>query len=90
MADNITEVLKALMSDMDKKAMSEALPQFKKLISTPEGQELTRKIKNADRASLIKLLTNLKSGGNPTDSLKKASENPEYIKNLSKLLDKEV
>ena len=90
MADNFSEVLRALMSDMDKKALADAMPAFKKLISTPEGQELTRKIKNADRESLLKLLTNLRGNGNPSDNIKKAAENPDYIKNLSKLFDREV
>ncbi len=88
MADNLSEVLKMLVSDMDKGALSDALPYLKKIMSTQEGRLLANKIQHSDRDTLARLLKKLKSGGN-TGGLKQAADNPEIIRDLIRFLDGE-
>ena len=89
MADNLSEVLKKLTSGMDKKSLNNALPEFKKIISTPEGQRLISAIRASDKESIAKLLSGLRHNQNPLDALKQATENPDILKNLTKFLNKE-
>lgn len=89
MSDNLTEVLKTITRGMDKSALSKSIPEFKKIISTPEGQKLVSAIKNSDRESLAGLLSGLKQTSSPADALNQATKNPDILKNLTKLLNKE-
>lgn len=89
MSDNLSQVLRNLTNGMDKKNLSKAMPEFKKIISTPEGQRLVSAIKASDKDSLAVLLGNLEKSSSPADALKQASENPGILENLTKLLNKE-
>lgn len=80
MADNLNEVLKALVSEMDKKTIDEAIPKLKKVLSTNEGRELMRKIKSADCTSLERLIGEIKPRGK--SGFGGLSDNPEEVRRL--------
>ena len=85
MEDNLNTVLRELIFRMDKKAFTEAMPALKRLVSTPEGKELTRKIKASDRETLVKLIGEIKpdaKSGAPS-----IPESPEAIRRLIDVLD---
>ena len=90
MADNISEVLKNLISGMDKNALGRAIPEFRKIISTPEGQKLAEKIRASDKETLSRLLSELKRSSNPEEALRKISQNRDALKNLTDLFEKEA
>lgn len=85
MADNLNEALRQLISGMDRNALNAAIPRFKKMLSTPEGRELTRKIKASDRETLLKLIGEIKPGAKR--GFEGIADNPESIKKLIALLD---
>lgn len=85
MADNLTAVLRELISGMDKRAMNNSIPQLKKLLSTPEGRELTEKIKSTDRETLLKLIGEIKP--NVKNGIEGIADKPGNIKRLIDILD---
>ena len=48
MSDNLSELMKNLMEHTDQRKLRQSLPQLMQLLSNPPGQELVRKIKQAD------------------------------------------
>lgn len=80
MADNLNEMLKRLVSEMDKNALNAAIPRLKNALSTPEGRELMRKIKASDKETLTKLIGEIKP--NAKRGFEGIADNPESIKRL--------
>ena len=85
MEDNLNAVLRELISHMDKKAFAEAIPSLKRLVSTPAGKELTRKIQASDRETLMKLIGEIKP--NVKSGAPSIPKSPEEIRRLIDLLD---
>ncbi len=85
MADNLNTVLRELISGMDRNALNAAIPRFRQMLSTPEGRELTKKIKASDRDTLMKLIGEIKPGAKR--GFEGITDNPENIKRLIALLD---
>ncbi len=92
MADNVAEVLKNLMQNVDKQKLQSTLPQFMQLLSTPDGRVLLDKIKTADQNKLASMIQqiNLDSAAGQINNaevlLGRASQDPNYIKNLISML----
>lgn len=92
MADNLSELLKNLMEHTDQRKLRQSLPQLMQLLSNPQGQELVRKIKQADPDRLAALLGQIDAQAaarnmNRAESiLEQAGKDPNYIRNLTKLL----
>ncbi len=92
MADNLSELLKNLMEHTDQKKLRQSLPQLMQMFSNPQGQELIQKIKQADPDHLAALLGQIDAQAaarnmNRADTiLEQVGKDPNYLKNLSKLL----
>ena len=92
MADNLSELLRTLTENTDQRKLRQALPQLMQMLSNPQGQELVRKIKQADPTRLAALLGQIDAQAaarrmDRADSiLEQAGKDPNYFKKLSDLL----
>ncbi|MDY4976458.1 MAG: hypothetical protein SO147_06120 [Clostridia bacterium] len=92
MSDNLSELMKNLMEHTDQRKLRQSLPQLMQLLSNPQGQELVRKIKQADPDRLAALLGQIDTQAaarnlNRAETiLEQAGKDPNYLKKLSKML----
>ncbi len=92
MADQLSELLKNLLEHTDQKKLKQALPRLIQLLSDEQGQELVQKIRQSDPKQLSELLSRIdktameKKMDRADVILGQAEKNPEYIRNLMKLL----
>jgi len=75
-----------LLNSMDK---SKILSSIKNLTSSPQGQELMKKLKNVDKNELMKHIGTVKDGDFSKEELvKQLTSNPDLVKKLNEFLDK--
>lgn len=92
MADYLSELLKNLLEHTDQNKLKQSLPKLMQLLSDRQGQELVEKIKNTSPERLAELLSQIdtQAAAENIDRseviLEQAGKDPDYIKNLMKLL----
>ena len=92
MADQLSELLKNLLEHTDQTKLKQALPRLAQLLSDEQGRELVQKIRQSDPKQLSELLSRIdksaveKKMDRADVILKQAEENPDYLKQIMKLL----
>jgi len=78
--------INSLLNGVDK---SKILNSIKSMTSTPQGQELMKKLKDVDKNELMKHLGSVKEGDfSKEDLVKQLTSDPNLVKKLNEFLQK--
>lgn len=78
--------INSLLNSMDK---SKILNSIKNITSTPQGQELMKKLKDVDKNELMNHLGSIKDGDFSKEELvKQLTSDPNLVKKLNEFLEK--